>query len=283
MTLPVRSTLGTADQQLALYDWPLSEHPPTETRRGTVLLVHGLGEHMGRYAHVAQQLNAWGFEVRGYDHHGHGLSSGDRGALPTPHRLLDDLARVIDQTRALMRQPTRPLILLGHSMGGLVVARAVAQRLRPVDRLVMSSPALRTDLNWLQRILVSTLPHVAPQLCVDNGLNARWVARNTEVVQAYENDPLVHRKISAALGAWIFHEGVATLSEAAQWQVPTLLLYAGQDRLVNPAGSALFAQLAPSHLVTAHGYSAMYHEIFNDPEVDQVFADLRAWLIRTEH
>jgi alpha-beta hydrolase superfamily lysophospholipase len=280
MTLPVRSTLGAPDQQLAVYDWPLSAHPTPATQRGTVLLVHGLGEHMGRYAHVAQQLNAWGFDVRGYDHHGHGLSSGVRGTLPTPHRLLDDLARVIDHTRDAMPSPTHRLILLGHSMGGLVAARAVAEQLRPVDGLVMSSPALRTDINWLQKMLLATLPHIAPQLCVDNGLDARWVARNTQAVHAYENDPLVHRKISAALGAWILDQGQATLAQAAQWQVPTLLLYAGQDRLVSPEGSALFAQRAPSHLVTTHVYPAMYHEIFNDPEVDQVFADLRAWLLR---
>jgi len=279
MIAPVLSTLGAADQQLAVYDWGLSEHHPADAKRGTVLLVHGLGEHMGRYAHVATQLNAWGFDVRGYDHYGHGLSSGARGTLPTPHRLLDDLARVIDHTRASTPQPTGRLILLGHSMGGLVVARAVAEQLRPVDGLVMSSPALNTDINWVQKMLLATLPHVAPQLCVDNGLDARWVARDAQVVQAYKNDPLVHRKISAALGAWIVDQGAATLAHAAQWQMPTLLLYAGQDRLVSPEGSAVFAQTAPSHLVTAHCYKAMYHEVFNDPAVDQVFADLRAWLV----
>ena len=279
MNTPVLSTLGAADQQLAVYDWGLSESHPADATRGTVLLVHGLGEHMGRYAHVAAQLNAWGFAVRGYDHYGHGLSSGARGTLPTRHRLLDDLARVIDHTRAGMQGPTGRLILLGHSMGGLVVARAVAEQLRPVDGLVMSSPALSTGPNWLQKMLLATLPHIAPQLCVDNGLDARWVARDTQVVQAYENDPLVHRKISAALGAWIVQEGPATLAHAAHWQVPTLLLYAGQDRLVRPEGSAAFAHSAPPHLVTAHCYEAMYHEIFNDPAVDQVFADLRAWLV----
>jgi len=278
MNTPVLSTLGAADQQLAVYDWGLSESHPADATRGTVLLVHGLGEHMGRYAHVAAQLNAWGFAVRGYDHYGHGLSSGARGTLPTRHRLLDDLARVIDHTRAGMQGPTGRLILLGHSMGGLVVARAVAEQLRPVDGLVMSSPALSTGPNWLQKMLLATLPHIAPQLCVDNGLDARWVARDTQVVQAYENDPLVHRKISAALGAWIVQEGPATLAQAAQWQVPTLLLYAGQDRLVRPEGSAAFARIAPPRLVTARCYEAMYHEIFNDPAVEQVFADLRAWL-----
>ena len=279
MNAPLLSTLGAADQQLAVYDWGLSAHHPADAKRGTVLLVHGLGEHMGRYAHVAAQLNAWGFDVRGYDHYGHGLSSGARGTLPTPHRLLDDLARMIDHTRASTPQPGGRLILLGHSMGGLVVARAVAERLRPVDGLVMSSPALNTGPNWIQKMLLATLPHVAPQLCVDNGLDARWVARDTQVVQAYTNDPLVHRKISAALGAWIVDQGAVTLAHAAQWQVPTLLLYAGQDRLVRPEGSAVFAQTAPAHLVTAHCYEAMYHEIFNDPAVDQVFADLRAWLV----
>ena len=279
MNTPVLSTLGSAEQQLAVYDWRLPNHDTAEATRGTVLLVHGLGEHMGRYAHVAAQLNAWGFDVRGYDHYGHGLSSGVRGTLPTPHRLLDDLARVIDHTRASAQQATGRLILLGHSMGGLVVARAAAEQLRPIDGVVMSSPALSTGPNWLQKMLLATLPHIAPQLCVDNGLDARWVARDTQVVQAYENDPLVHRKISAALGAWIVQEGANTLAHAAQWHIPTLLLYAGQDRLVRPEGSAQFAQTAPAHWVTTHCYGAMYHEIFNDPAVDQVFADLRAWLV----
>lgn len=279
MNTPVLSTLGGADQQLAVYDWGLSEPPRADTTRGTVLLVHGLGEHMGRYAHVAAQLNAWGFDVRGYDHYGHGLSSGARGTLPTSHRLLDDLARVIDHTRASTQGPTGRLILLGHSMGGLVVARAVAEQLRPVDGLVMSSPALSTGPNWLQKMLLATLPHIAPQLRVDNGLDPRWVARDAQVVRAYTDDPLVHRKISAALGAWIVDQGASTLAHAAQWQVPTLLLYAGQDRLVRPEGSAVFARTAPAHVVTAHCYEAMYHEIFNDPAADQVFTDLRAWLV----
>jgi alpha-beta hydrolase superfamily lysophospholipase len=278
MNTPVLSTLGAGDQQLAVYDWGLAGQPTTNAPRGTVLLVHGLGEHMGRYAHVAAQLNAWGFEVRGYDHYGHGLSSGVRGTLPTPHRLLDDLARVIDHTRAATSPSVGRLILLGHSMGGLVVARAAAEQLRAIDGVILSSPALSTGPNWLQKILLATLPHIAPQLCVDNGLDSCWVARDAQVVDAYNADPLVHRKISAALGAWIVSQGAATLAQAAQWQVPTLLLYAGQDRLVRPEGSAAFAHTAPSHLVTAHCYTAMYHEIFNDPAVDQVFADVRGWL-----
>ncbi len=95
--------------------------------RGVVVLVHGLGEHAGRYDHVARRLNSWGFAVRGYDQYGHGESDGVRGALPVETRLVDDLADVIDSTRARMETGT-PLILLGHSMGGLVAASAGGAR-----------------------------------------------------------------------------------------------------------------------------------------------------------
>ncbi|MCB1973299.1 MAG: alpha/beta fold hydrolase, partial [Burkholderiaceae bacterium] len=115
-------------ENLAVYDWPLAEG---SAQRGTVLLVHGLGEHAGRYHAVAQHLNAWGFAVRAYDQYGHGQSGGPRGGLNHDMRLLDDLADMVDATRA--RAPEGlPLVLLGHSMGGLVAARFVAMHLRPV-------------------------------------------------------------------------------------------------------------------------------------------------------
>ena len=142
---PIMSTLDSIDQdQLAIYDWPL---PAQQTSRGTALLVHGLGEHMGRYAHVAKHLNDWGFTVRGYDHFGHGLSTGIRGGLPSDSRMLDDLAKVIADTRQNMTAG-EPLVLIGHSMGGGVVGRFVSLNIAPVDALVMSSPALRSRLEY---------------------------------------------------------------------------------------------------------------------------------------
>ena len=145
-------------ENLAVYDWPLAEG---RAQRGTVLLVHGLGEHAGRYHAVAQHLNAWGFAVRAYDQYGHGQSGGPRGGLNHDMRLLDDLADMVDATRA--RTPEGlPLVLLGHSMGGLVAARFVAMHLRPVDALVLSSPALDPGLNAVQKILLATLPGIRP-------------------------------------------------------------------------------------------------------------------------
>ncbi len=265
------SRLTGQASELALYDAAAPARP-----RATVLIVHGLGEHAGRYTHVAQALCAAGFAVRAYDHQGHGQSAGARGVLHTPDGLLQDLCTVIDATRA--RQPAQPLVLLGHSMGGLAVACAVAKGLRAVDALVMSSPALGIRANALQQLLLTVLPRVLPRLTIGNGLDPHWVARDPAVVQAYREDPLVHDRISAGLGAWIWQSGPRTLAVAHRWTVPTLLLYAGTDRLVDPAASDQFAQRAPADRVQAHRYEAMYHEVFNDPERARVLDTLTRWL-----
>ncbi|MEY4976278.1 MAG: Phospholipase YtpA [Pseudomonadota bacterium] len=265
------SSLSGQAGELAVYD--VSD---SDTTQATVLIVHGLGEHAGRYTHVADALLQAGFGVRAYDHQGHGRSAGRRGTLHTPDGLLQDLCTVIDDTRR--RLPHRPLVLLGHSMGGLVVARAVAQQLRPVDALVMSSPALGIHANPLQKLLLSLLPDLLPHLTIGNGLDPQWVARDAAVVQAYRSDPLVHDRISPRLGAWIWREGPKTLAAADRWPLPTLLLYAGTDKLVDPAASDAFAQRAPADRIQAQRYEAMYHEVFNDPERAQVLTTLTQWL-----
>jgi len=261
-------------ENLALYDWPLPEGSP---RRGTVLLVHGLGEHAGRYGHVAQHLNAWGFAVRAYDQYGHGRSSGPRGGLNHDSRLLDDLADLVDATRKRMA-PGEPLVLLGHSLGGLVAARFVSLHLRPVDALVLSSPALDTGLSGFQKLLLATLPRLAPNLRVGNGLDVQALSHDPAVVAAYQADPLCHDRISARLGRFIAEAGPATLARAPHWSVPTLLLWAGADRLVRPAGSAAFAAAAPSAVVQSQCFAGLYHELFNERDAAPVFAVLRQWL-----
>ena len=265
--------------QLVVYDWPAPSPAHAPKPLGTVLVVHGLGEHAGRHAHLATLLNAWGFSVRAYDQQGHGRSEGARGDLLRPGSLQADLCRVIDDTRQQPAGRNTPLVLLGHSMGGLVVARTLAEQLREVDAAVLSSPALGATPNGLQKFLLATLPRVLPHLQVDNGLNAEFVARDPEVVKAYLADPLVHRRISAGLAAWILQNGTATVAQASAWTVPTLLLYAGQDHLVDAKASARFAQTAPPSCVQAQCFEDMYHEIFNDPEADQVFAQLKGWLL----
>jgi alpha-beta hydrolase superfamily lysophospholipase len=276
--MTAESTLSTFiasdGDNVVVQDWPLAPGAPL---RGVVVIVHGLGEHAGRYEHVARQLNAWGFAVRGYDQCGHGESGGARGSLPTDTRLLDDLADIVDSTRARMSKKT-PLIVLGHSMGGLVAGRFVSLGIRPVDALVMSSPALDAGMNRFQKFLVSVLPKIAPDLRVGNGVKPKFISHDPKVVAAYRNDPLVHDRISARLARFIADAGPQTLALAPQWKVPTLLMYAGDDRLLNPQGSRDFAQAAPKQVVTAKCFDGLYHEIFNELDAEPVFAELKRWL-----
>jgi alpha-beta hydrolase superfamily lysophospholipase len=269
------STFVASDgDNVVIQDWPLDSDVAL---RGVVILVHGLGEHAGRYDHVARKLNDWGFAVRGYDQCGHGESGGARGGMPTDTRLLDDLADIVDSTRVRMQKGT-PLILLGHSMGGLVVGRFVSLKIRPVDALIMSSPALDPGLSAFQRFLVAVLPKVVPDLRVGNGLNAKLISHDPAVVQAYLSDRLVHDRISARLARFIATAGPQTVALASQWKVPTLLMYAGEDKLVNPQGSRNFAAAAPKDVVTTVCFDALYHEIFNELDASAVFATLQNWL-----
>lgn len=249
-----------------------------------VLLVHGLGEHIARYAALIDRLVYAGCAVTGYDQRGHGQSGGGRGRIPRDDALLSDLACVIDHLR--LRLPVScPLVLLGHSMGGTVAARFVAEGLmpspaawyRPVHGLVVSSPALAADLNPLQRLLLA-LGRWLPDTPSGNGLQPRWISRDPEVVRAYEADPLVHDRITPRLARFILAAGEQVVQAAPRWTVPTLLMWAGADRCVAPRGSAAFAAAAPGSVLRSRCFDGLYHEIFNEPEREEVIACLLDWL-----
>jgi alpha-beta hydrolase superfamily lysophospholipase len=266
----MHSHLSTSDGlTLQLREWPLAD------ARGTVVIVHGLGEHIGRYAQVAARLNGRGWRVIGYDQRGHGASEGARGALAQADDLLQDLARVVDAVRGAH---AGPLLLLGHSMGGVVAARFVAERLRAVDALVLSSPALDAGMNVFQSLLLAVLGPLAPDLAVGNGLKPAWISRDPAVVQAYVADPLVHDRVTPRMVRFIVDGGAFVRARAARWSVPTLLLWAGSDRCVAPAGSAALAATAPKSVLTARVFAPLFHELFNEPEQAEVFAVLGAWL-----
>ena len=263
-------------ENLAIYDWPLH---PAQRPRAVVLIVHGLGEHAWRYDHVARRLNAWGFQVRAYDQRGHGESGGARGVLPTDHALLADLAEVVDDTRENLCNPWAcPMVLLGHSMGGLVAARFVAERLRPVEGLVLSSPALDPGLSGWQKALIAVLYRLAPNLAVGNGLDATRLSHDPAVAPAYLADPRNHDRISARLARFIERESAFTVAAAPRWTLPTLLMYAGADALVHPRGSRQFAAAAPSQVVHSRCFEGLFHELFNERDADPVFETLEHWL-----
>jgi alpha-beta hydrolase superfamily lysophospholipase len=268
---------------LVMYDWPLDA---SESPRAMVLLVHGLGEHAWRYRRLAATLNAAGFAVRSYDQRGHGESSGARGCVPCTDALVKDLAEVVDETRdRLDKHQPLPLIVLGHSMGGLVSALWVARsqqdlsrELLPVQALVLSSPALQTDLNLWQRGVLATLPRWLPDITFSNGLDVNGLSHEPDVVAAYREDPLVHDRLSPRLGQFLANGGAEVQAHALQWRVPTLLMYAGSDLLVNPQGSRRFAQRTPVGVVDAVHLEDFFHEIFNDTHRLEAVEHLLNWL-----
>ena len=257
-------------------DLVLRHWPAPVPARGTILIVHGLGEHIGRYAHVAAHLTARGWDVNGYDQRGHGASPGKRGALRAADDLLDDLARVIGAVRAA--SPARPFVLLGHSMGGLVAAQFVAESRGAVDALVLSSPALDAGLSLAQRLQLAVGHALVPDLAMSNQLDPNMISHDPAVVRAYVNDPLVHDRVTARLARALVNGGKTVLARAGRWPVPTLLLWAAEDRLVSPRGSAAFAAAAPTAALRAKCFEGLYHEILNERDAAPVFDALDRWL-----
>ena len=191
-------------QRLLLRDWPRHD------ARGAVLLVHGLGEHSGRYDRLAAWFNQRGYAVRGYDQRGHGQSSGRRGALRHRDDLLADLAAVYQEyARAT---PHRPL-LLGHSMGGLVAVRAVLDGALAPPALVLSSPALRSWESPQMVRLAGVLARLLPNLPLRSGLDASRLSHDPQVAVDYKADPLRHGWITPRLADFIFREGAACIAD----------------------------------------------------------------------
>ena len=286
MMVDFPATVATRDGlALVTRHWPLAGARPAP---GVALIVHGLGEHIGRHEHVARHLNQQGWAVVGFDHRGHGQSPGKRGALRDHHDFLHDLAAVIDATR--QAYPTQPLVLIGHSLGGAITARFAAAQAapaetaswaRPVDGLVLSSPALAIPIGAIQRLLLATIGQLTPDVAVSNGLKPAWICHNPATVAAYQADPLVHDRVTGRLTSWLIEAGEVARARAAQWRVPTLIMWGGEDRCVDPAGSAAFAASAPRTCVASHPWPTLSHEIFNEVEQADVLAAMSGWLQST--
>lgn len=267
------ATFQTRDGlSLHLNDWPVAQP------RARMLLVHGLGEHSGRYAALAGDLNALGISARAFDHRGHGKSGGKRGVSgKDPDCLSRDTVEVFE---AYAAEGSDLPFLFGHSMGGLVAMHAVCKLgLRPRG-LVASSPALASHAGKFDRLLSKLLVRIAPDLTVANGLPADKLSHAPGLERAYLDDPDNHNRVSARLAQYIFEAGPEVIAAAPGWSVPALLQIAGSDRLVDPAGARAFAAAAPASTVESHDYADLYHEIYNEaePARSAVVADLSKWL-----
>ena len=259
-------------------DWLIE---PPAAAKGGIVLMHGLGEHSGRYEHVVRFFNDRGLSVRAYDHRGHGRSGGARGDVPGDATLLQDAKIVVDSfAKKIGGQHPRPLFLLGHSMGGLFAARFATARLSPLQGLILSSPALALPMTGTQKTLAKIFRTIAPGLGIPNGLKTQFLSHDPQIEADYLKDPLVHPKISARLLSSMLAAIEFSQSHAGALAIPTLMIVAGDDRLVDAAGSDEFFKRLTPGIGTMHRYDYFYHEIFNEVDSRRVFNDVGAWLDR---
>ena len=250
---------------------------PDEAPRAVIVVAHGFGEHIGRYGNLVEALVPAGYAVYGPDHRGHGRSGGRRAFIDKYDYLLADLERVFAAVAA--NHPGTPVFLLGHSMGGNI---ALAAALRNQDRLrglILSGPAVTNDgIAKPLLLLARFLGRVAPKLGVRK-LSAAGVSRDSNVVAAYESDPLVfHGKMPAGTGAALIRTSNQFPVQLPSLMIPLLVVHGGDDQLVSVESGRTAHRLAGSIDKKLNVYDGLYHEVFNEPEHERVLDDVRVWL-----
>jgi alpha-beta hydrolase superfamily lysophospholipase len=244
---------------------------PPEPPVAAVLLIHGIGEHSGRYDHVGRWLADAGYDVVAIDQRGFGQSGGRRAFVDSFDRFLDDVEDQLTQVRTL----GVPVVLFGHSMGGLVCADyATSGRPQP-DVLVLSGPALGASVPLLRRLAAPILSRVAPTLPIASKIDGSVLSRDPAVGAAYEADPDNVKVVTARLGAELLARGPQVVARLDRLSVPTLVLHGGDDRLVPTDVSA---PLAGRPGVTREVLQGLRHEILNEPEHPQVLLRIVEWI-----
>jgi alpha-beta hydrolase superfamily lysophospholipase len=249
---------------------------PEEKARAVMVLVHGLGEHIQRYQHVAEKANARGFAILGFDQQGHGKSGGKRGVINSAEGLMEDITHAINLAKE--RYPGLPVFLYGHSMGAVeVLYYGLNGPERPAG-IIATSPALDTaSMSKTQRALVRLLKKVLPDLAVNNGLPIDGLSHDAASNQAYRDDPLVHPKASVRLAAFMMEAAEDVMRKANEWDLPLYLAHGSADPICPVAGSDQFAQILGSK-VTYKRWDGLYHETHNEPEKDVVIAAMLDWV-----
>jgi len=244
----------------------------------TMVFVHGLGEHSGRYGNPVSYFCPRGYAVYAMDNRGHGRSSGIRGHIDASSQYVDDLAHFIDKVREESGKDA--LFLVGHSLGGLISLSYALAFQQGLSGVIISSPGLRTGKAppAIKAFMGRILSRVWPTLTLSNEIDPTHISRDKEVVNKYISDPLVHNRVSTRFYTEFLKETARVMTHAPSMQVPFLLMQAGRDLLVDPQASKEFFERAGSKDKTLMIYEQCYHELFNEPEKEKVFADMEQWI-----
>jgi alpha-beta hydrolase superfamily lysophospholipase len=243
--------------------------------KANLILVHGAGEHVGRYDHWAKLFNNQLINVYGVDHYGHGNSPGARGHLTNYDLYLNEikeLKKMIDN-----QADGIPLLLYGHSLGGNIVLTYILEQEKSVDYVIVSAPWIRLKLvppSW-KISLMKWLSGILPALSQSNELDPNWLSRDRLVVERYINDPLVHNKITLSAANILFQRAEILDTCSKQISDKVLIIHGLDDKITDAAASEAFAARTGNDY---HGLKGLYHELHNEPEQIEIFNYICNWL-----
>ncbi len=250
---------------------------PDARPKAAVCLVHGLGEHVGRYAHVGQAFNGAGYALVGYDERGHGQTGGARGHTPSYDAMMDDIADLLSFVEK--RYAGLPRFLYGHSMGGNQVINFALRRRPALAGVIATDPWLKLAFEppALRVALGRMMDKIAPGFTQKSGLETAALSRDPEVERVYVTDPLVHDKVSARLFVSMYDAGLWAFGHAAEFPLPLLLMHGTADRLTSAEASRQFAERGGKN-VTWRAWEGWYHEIHNEPGKAEVLQVMIGWM-----
>jgi len=282
---------GSRDLQLFYRSW----YPPTTGNassqkncavKGVLALVHGLGEHCGRYCAVVKGLTAAGYAVFGFDNQGHGKSEGQRGHIDSWQDYRNNVQTFLELVR--QQEPSAPLFLMGHSLGGLIVLDYVLRSAQDkrfqslnIQSLIISAPPiqpLESTASAARIVLAKLLSGILPRFSLKMGLNGGGLSRDEAVTIQAENDPLTHPYVTLRWGSETLSTIEWVKAHAQELKMPVLLTHGEADPIISPAGSQELFNKIKSANKLLHIYPGSYHEPHNDLDAEQVVTDLVSWL-----
>lgn len=254
-----------------------AEKYTSDSPRAVISIIHGLGEHIGRYHYFMEKLNEAGFSAYGIDLYGHGQSGGKRGYLDSFQRFVDEAVYLVDFAKA--ENPGVPHFLFGHSMGGCIVANVGEQTEDLVDGIILSGactdvPDAAKNLQWLFRFLSKIVPGMYVRVPL-----GELLSRDREIVDNYNADPLNLQKRTISLYNEFCVIGANNARDnAADFSYPVIIMHGTEDKLADPQVSRNFCENISSADKTLKMYEGLYHEIINEPEKDEVIGDIVSWI-----
>ena len=242
-----------------------------------ILIIHGLGEHSGRYLKLIQDFNDKNISVFTIDIRGHGKSEGKRGHSPFYQQLMNDIQCFIEHVTKKI--PDQKYFLYGHSFGGNLVINYSFKENKKINGIIATSPLIKPSIEPSRIVLFmgKLFKKIVPNLILSNGININGISRNMQVINDYRNDPLIHNKVSVQLGLDIISSGIYALENSQYITVPMIVFHGKNDGLTSYSASQKLVQNSGPNIKFI-GFDDAYHEIHNEPEKVELLRNIFNWI-----